>query len=124
MKELAGICLITADVGRLRAFYEQVLEVVAEGDDTFATFPGAKAYLALYSISGTEALAPGSMAGAGSGNCVLEYPVDDVDAEYERLAGLGIEVVKPPTTQPWGVRSAWFRDPDGNLLNFCAPVTP
>ncbi len=43
--------------------------------------------------------------------------MDDVDAEYERLAGLGIEVVKPPTTQPWGVRSAWFRDPDGNLLN-------
>ncbi|HKW35048.1 MAG TPA: nuclear transport factor 2 family protein [Candidatus Acidoferrum sp.] len=26
--------------------------------------------------------------------------------------------VKPPTTQPWGTRSVYFRDPDGNLVNF------
>jgi len=30
--------------------------------------------------------------------------------------------VKPPTTQPWGTRSVYFRDPDGNLVDFFALV--
>jgi len=30
--------------------------------------------------------------------------------------------VKPPTTQPWGNRSIYFRDPDGNLINFYSRV--
>jgi hypothetical protein len=30
--------------------------------------------------------------------------------------------VKPPTTQSWGRRSIWFRDPDGNNVNFFAPA--
>jgi hypothetical protein len=32
--------------------------------------------------------------------------------------------VLPPTTMPWGNRSLLVRDPDGNLVNFFAPVTP
>jgi catechol 2,3-dioxygenase-like lactoylglutathione lyase family enzyme len=32
--------------------------------------------------------------------------------------------VKGPTTQPWGTRSIYFRDPDGNLVDFFAPVAP
>ncbi len=27
-----------------------------------------------------------------------------------------------PTDQPWGNRSMLFRDPDGNLINFYAPI--
>lgn len=29
--------------------------------------------------------------------------------------------VKPPTTQPWGTRSIYFRDPDSNLVDFYTP---
>ena len=40
-----------------------------------------------------------------------------------RARGMGIIlIVKPPTTQPLGLRSIWFRDPDGNILNFFASV--
>lgn len=124
MRELAGFCLVTSDVDRLRAFYEVVLGVAAEGGGDFAQFTGPQTYLVLYSKRGMEELAPGCMKGAGSGNSVLEFAVDDVDDEYARMQALGAAVVKPPTTQPWGVRSAWFRDPDGNILNFRAPVAP
>ena len=41
--------------------------------------------------------------------------VDDVDQEYEVLKGKGVHFVKPPTTQPWGQRIAYFEDPEGNL---------
>jgi len=48
---------------------------------------------------------------------ILDFEVPDVDAEYERIAGLGVTVVMPPKTQPWGSRSMIFRDPGGNLVN-------
>ena len=34
-------------------------------------------------------MAPGSMHGAGRGSCTLEFEVDDVDQEFERLTKLG-----------------------------------
>jgi catechol 2,3-dioxygenase-like lactoylglutathione lyase family enzyme len=57
---------------------------------------------------------------------MLEFEVEDVDREYERLQALshlGIEfVLAPPTTLQWGNRSIYFRDPDGNLVNFFTRV--
>ncbi len=41
--------------------------------------------------------------------------VDDVDREYQDLKRKGVHFVKPPTTQPWGQRIAYFEDPEGNL---------
>jgi catechol 2,3-dioxygenase-like lactoylglutathione lyase family enzyme len=42
--------------------------------------------------------------------------VRDVDAEYARLAAAGVETVQAPVTEPWGLREARIRDPDGLLL--------
>ena len=42
--------------------------------------------------------------------------VEDVDREYEELRKKGVHFVKPPTTQPWGQRIAYFEDPEGNIL--------
>jgi catechol 2,3-dioxygenase-like lactoylglutathione lyase family enzyme len=52
----------------------------------------------------------------------LEFEVADVDAVYARLQALKINWVKPPPTQAWGNRSIYFRDPDGNLINFYTPA--
>jgi predicted enzyme related to lactoylglutathione lyase len=54
---------------------------------------------------------------------IIEFQVDDVDKEYERLKTLVSEWVQEPTTMPWGNRSILFRDPDGNLVNLFTPVT-
>ena len=35
---------------------------------------------------------------------------------------MNAEIVKPPTTLPWGRRSVWFRDPDRNIVNSYANV--
>src|SRR5581483_11549524 len=42
--------------------------------------------------------------------------VRHVDAEFERLAGAGVEVVEAPVDEPWGLREARIRDPDGLML--------
>jgi catechol 2,3-dioxygenase-like lactoylglutathione lyase family enzyme len=113
-----GICLVTRDVRRLRDFYTAVLRVTAEGDDTFTALATEGAVLSIFTEQGMERMAPGSMKGAGCGSYTLEFEVADVDEEHERLKAMNASFVKPPTTQPWGRRSVWFRDPDGNIVNF------
>ena len=117
-----GICIVTDDVARLRAFYADALQMEATGDDTFTAFRTEGAALSLFSSEGMETMAPGSTDGSGVGRYTLEVEVYDVDAEFERLQRLGCAVVKPPTTQSWGRRSVWVRDPDGNIVNFYANV--
>jgi predicted enzyme related to lactoylglutathione lyase len=120
--KLTAVCIITEDVARLRAFYEAVLEVTGEGDDHYSYFATATFQLSIFSTSGMESMAPGSTRGSGTGRCVLEAEVEDVDAEHRRLLALGVAIVKPPANYDWGLRSVWFRDPDGNVVDFFAPV--
>lgn len=124
MVRFTGVCIVTRDVRRLRDFYAAVLRVRSEGDDPFAVLRTEGAALSLFAERGMEEMAPGSMGAAGRGGYTLELEVRDVDGEYERLKVMGVPIAKPPTTQPWGRRSVWFRDPDGNIVNFYAEVTP
>jgi catechol 2,3-dioxygenase-like lactoylglutathione lyase family enzyme len=43
--------------------------------------------------------------------------VADVDREHARVQNIVKTWAKPLATQPWGTRSIYFRDPDGNLVN-------
>jgi catechol 2,3-dioxygenase-like lactoylglutathione lyase family enzyme len=124
MSRFHSVCIITSEVRELREFYERVLGTTAQGDDSFVEFPREGLGLALYSRAGMERMAPGSSQCAGYGGVVLEFEVSDVDEEYRRLLELGVSIAKPPSTQDWGLRSVWFRDPVGNLINFFAPVKP
>ena len=117
-----GICLITKDVSTLRDFYKNVLQADTEGDDKFTMIATRGAELSIFAENGMERMAPGSMQGSGCGKYTLEFEVKDVDQEYQRLKTMGLIFVKPPTTQTWGRRSVWFRDPDGNIINFFAKV--
>jgi predicted enzyme related to lactoylglutathione lyase len=43
----------------------------------------------------------------------LWLQVRDVDAVHARLAGLGVPILQPPRTEPWGLTECWIADPDG-----------
>ena len=66
---------------------------------------------------------PGPLRRRANRSAILEFIVEDVDAEHERLGGAVGEIVTEPTTMPWGNRALLFRDPDGNLVNLFTPVT-
>ena len=122
LPQFTGICLVSSDVPRLRLFYEQAFQVRAAGDDYPAILEIQGAQLTIFPSRGMEDMAPGSMQDAGTGSVILEFAMDDVDLMAERLIELGAPQVKPPQTYPWGRRSAWFRDPDGNILNLYSVV--
>ncbi|HZA75500.1 MAG TPA: VOC family protein [Acidimicrobiales bacterium] len=48
---------------------------------------------------------------AGGGALWLQVP--DVAAEHDRLRQLGVDIRRPPKTEPWGLRECWIADPDG-----------
>lgn len=117
-----GTSLITDDVPALAAFYARVLDAEVEGEAPFARVSVPGAVLSFFSTRGMESMVPGSTTAAASGKFTLEFRVADVDARHERLAAQGVEILKPPTSQPWGRRSVWLRDPDGNIVNLYQDV--
>lgn len=47
----------------------------------------------------------------------ISIEVDDVDAVHTRAQERSIEIVYPLTTEPWGVRRFFVRDPNGKFIN-------
>ncbi len=41
---------------------------------------------------------------------------DEVDKAYEEVVSKGAESVLKPTTEPWGQRTCYIADPEGNLI--------
>ena len=122
--DFASIRIITDDLDRLVEFYEQVTGVSAERPaPVFAELVLPSASLAIGDSQTVQLFGTGSARAADNHTVIIEFRVDDVDAEYARVKSLVADWVQEPTTMPWGNRSILFRDPDGNLVNFFTPVT-
>jgi len=111
----AHTTLPTADLDRLRAWYEDVL-----GFEPFAVRPGAVLYRT--SVGSVFAISRGSVV-SSSTHTQMAFTVDDIEAEVADLQARGVvfETYETPKTTggiaPIGAgRAAWFKDPDGNVL--------
>jgi catechol 2,3-dioxygenase-like lactoylglutathione lyase family enzyme len=54
--------------------------------------------------------------GQGERGTWLSVWIDDADAVYQICLRDGIEVLRPPRDEPWGVRELHVRHPDGHVL--------
>jgi catechol 2,3-dioxygenase-like lactoylglutathione lyase family enzyme len=59
------------------------------------------------------------MSEGGSGTPVpdISIEVDDLESALKRVRKANIPIEYGPTTEPWGVRRFYVRDPMGNLIN-------
>ena len=122
--DFASIRIITDDLEQIVQFYEQVTGVPAvRATPVFAELNLPSATLAFGHTQTTQLFGQDSARPADNHSVIIEFLVDDVDREYERLTALVDQWVQKPTTMPWGNRSILFRDPDGNLVNLFTPVT-
>lgn len=111
--KIGEVCLMTDDVIRLADFYRTLFGIKddSEKDNDVHQFIFKEETTFTIYNDGTER--PRNFQ-----NICLAFTVDDVDAEYKRLKGFGIEISTPPTQRPWGAKNMSFNDPDGNSITF------
>jgi catechol 2,3-dioxygenase-like lactoylglutathione lyase family enzyme len=122
---LTSVCVDDQD--RALAFYTDVLGFVKKTDIPL----GEARWLTVVSPDdpdGTElvlepdghpAVRPFKEALVADGIPFTSFAVDDVDAEYERLHGLGVRFTQEPVQMP-GVTTAVFDDTCGNLIQIAS----
>ena len=67
---------------------------------------------------------PAPPVGALSLQLAFRVAPQEVDLCAATLAERGVAIVSPPTDQPFGHRTLFFRDPDGNVLEIYAEIVP
>ena len=121
--KFASTRLIAADIKALVSFYEIVTGKTAEWlAPVFAEIVTPAATLAIGSAETVALFKEGSAEPAANRTAIIEFQVDDVEAEFARLKD-ELEVVHEPKIMPWGNRAAQFRDPEGTLVGLYTPVT-
>ncbi|TNH21512.1 glyoxalase [Micromonospora orduensis] len=117
---LSVVTLGVRDMGLLRSFYHALgWPEQPSGDDDWSAFLLGGVLLALSPLPELAAeAAPGVADPAGGWSGVtLACNVDDradVDTAFAAAVAAGATVVAEPTDRPWGGRSAYIADPEGN----------
>ncbi len=111
------------DLAAMRRFYEDVLqiELIRELSPRWIEYrigPNVLA-LALPGLTAKDDPVPKHTAAL---QLAFKVDRDDVDACAAELEQQGIAIMLPPTDQPFGHRTLFFRDPDGNLLEIYAEI--
>ena len=103
------------DVKRSKDFYVKKLGFKKTyGDDDYVSVKSPNGItLGLHNVA-TKTLKPS--------NSEYYFRVDDVDGWYDRLRNKGVKFSKRPKDQPWGDRTAYFKDPDGYQLALHGPL--
>ena len=121
--KFASTRLIAGDLPRVVGFYETVTGQDADWlAPQFAEIVTPSATLAIGSAETVALFAAGSAEPAANRTAIIEFMVDDVDEEFDRLKDR-VDVVQEPKILPWGNRAAQFRDPEGTLVSLFTPVT-
>ncbi|BBY41546.1 lactoylglutathione lyase [Mycobacterium mantenii] len=117
MRRVDYVIQYVESLSRSVAFYCDVigLEVRIEGDG-YVEFALENTKFSLFERSKLPELI-----GREGGNppCgEIGFLIEDVDAEAERLRGLGVEILTGPVDRPWRERTLHIADPDGNIVEF------
>lgn len=121
--KLAFTRLVTKHVIELAEFYGQVLLAEPIGSDDYVQLKINGSGVAFSSKRSIDLFNAAAAEPSANRSLVLDFQVEDVDAEFRRLEPIIKTFVMEPTDQPWGTRSTLFRDLDGNLINFFTPVS-
>lgn len=117
--------LSVSDMAASRRFYQEVLggrlayQFPETGEPVFLTLRFGETELGLGVLSG-EPLHGVAQRPAMGHRIELCINVADADAMVAALNGIGARTVMPPADFPWGERSSYVEDPDGNLVMLAA----
>lgn len=120
---LDGFGLLVKDMGRMIRFYRDVLGFeIKEAEDTQNVYLIKDGTLfLLFGRNDFEKMTSRKYDYLNGVNGHFEIALyvdtfDEVDAEYAKAISNGAEPVLAPTTEPWGQRTCYIADPEGNLI--------
>jgi lactoylglutathione lyase len=116
--KIFAITLFAEDLAATKRFYRDVFGLPVEyEDDVSAVFNFGNTLINL--LQATEApglIGPAAVASPDAGaRMQLTIQVDDVDARCADLQQRGVTLINGPIDRPWGIRTATFADPAGNI---------
>lgn len=120
---LDGFGLLVEDMGKMIRFYRDVLDFEIKEDENTSNVYLVKdgTLFLLYGRKDFEKMTNRKyeyIKGL-NGHFELALYVDtfeEVDSEYTRVISAGAKSVLEPTTEPWGQRTCYIADPEGNLI--------
>ncbi len=121
--KLDGFGIFVKDMGTMVRFYRDVLGFeIKEDDETSNVFLEKDGTLfLLYRRTDFEKMTDKTYEYVKGLNGHYEIALQadsfaDVDVQFEKAVSNGAVPVMPPTTEPWGQRTCYIADPEGNLI--------
>lgn len=118
MKSIEWIIFATDQYENMKVFYRDVLSLPIERDipeEQFTQFKLENCFVTIYGKQFVEKLLGRPITGKPGSTMYTFKESTNVDSDYQQLAAKGVQFIKAPQTQPWGQRTAYFTDPDGNI---------
>ncbi|MFE7542987.1 VOC family protein [Streptomyces platensis] len=105
------VLLRPADPERSRAFYGKAL-----GLEIYREFGTGPERGTVYFLGGGFLEVSGRSAGPATETLQLWLQVADAAAAHQELLAHGVEVLRAPVQEPWGLIEMWIADPDGHRI--------
>lgn len=105
------VLLRPADPERSRAFYGKAL-----GLEIYREFGTGSERGTVYFLGGGFLEVSGRAAGPPTETLQLWLQVADAAATHQELLAHGVEVLRAPVQEPWGLIEMWIADPDGHRI--------
>lgn len=105
------VLLRPSDPERSRAFYGGAL-----GLEIYREFGTGPERGTVYFLGGGFLEVSGRAADPATDTLQLWLQVADVAAAHEELRAHGVQVLRAPVQEPWGLIEMWIADPDGHRI--------
>ena len=118
-KDLGAVVVFVEDLTTSKNFYGEVLGLEMKfEDEVSAMFSLESVAFFVMQVSRASVRLKGEATVTPSTNgatSILCAPTDDVDALHAELVTRGVSFIHAPISQPWGMLTAAFKDPDGHV---------
>lgn len=121
--KLDGIGIFVSDMKTMVEFYKNILgfEIEWDGKESNVMLKKDGVLFMFYGRNDLEKMTNKRFNYANGINGHYEIALSvpqysDVDAAYADIISKGAESVMKPTTEPWGQRTCYIADPEGNLI--------
>ncbi len=126
LRSIISTSLFVRDLATCVAFYRDTLGLPVKDSNAESTgFTLGNQYFLLLDLSAAAHLIseePLDLKVEGGPRMLLAAHVENVDAIYEELKAKGVRFLRTPADQLWGLRTAYFADPEGNVWEINQPV--